>query len=62
MTEKVFPFRLTIVEKTIYEYQEIVQPLGTMNNVIIEANINIPFYQEVKYIPGILETLKYAWI
>jgi hypothetical protein len=33
-----------------------------MYKTVIDVYIRIPFNQEIKYIPGILETLKYAWI
>ena len=29
---------------------------------VLDVTIKIPLNQEVRYIPGILETLKYAWI
>jgi Transmembrane protein 231 len=33
-----------------------------MYKTVVDVTVKIPFNQEVKYIPGILETLKYAWI
>ena len=51
-----------LIERTVYDYQEIVQPLGHMYKTSIDVNITIPFNQEVKYMPGVLESIKYAWI
>lgn len=48
-------------EKTIYDASTIVQPLGSSTSTTIEVTVRIPPSQLVTYIPGTLETLKFAW-
>ncbi|CDW84907.1 transmembrane protein 231 [Stylonychia lemnae] len=57
-----YPLFFDILERTVYNYNYIVQPYGQMFKTTLDVTIKIPFSQEVIYIPGILETLKYAWI
>ena len=37
------------------------QPLGSSFSTTIEMNVDVPLSQEVRYRPGVLETLKFAW-
>lgn len=39
-----------------------VQPMGTAFSTTIEMLTSIPKTQEVRYRPGVLETLKFAWV
>jgi len=48
-------------EKVYYEARTIVQPLGSSFSTTIEMNVDVPLSQEVRYRPGVLETLKFAW-
>ncbi len=37
------------------------QPMGSMFTTVIDIYVRIPIAQEIFYIPGVLETLKFAW-
>ena len=51
------------IERTQYaEKNIIVQPYGNPDKLTIDLSVKIPRTQKVRYTPGILETLKYAWI
>lgn len=50
------------IEKLTYDYQHIVQPFASPHKTSIMIEVEIPTSQEVKYIPGVLQTLKFAWI
>lgn len=39
-----------------------IQPLGNPFKTSIAIDVNIPESQQLRYIPGALETLKFAWI
>jgi hypothetical protein len=39
-----------------------VQPYGSVDKLSIDLSIKIPSTQRIRYVPGILETLKHAWI
>lgn len=41
---------------------EIIHPFANPHKTQIFIDAEIPIQQEVKYIPGILQTLKFAWI
>lgn len=49
-------------EKTVYNYQSVIQPFGSSKETSIETYIRIPTNQRVSYIPGLLETLKLGWL
>ena len=51
------------LERTQYaETNILVQPYGNPDKLTIDLSVRIPRTQKVRYTPGILETLKYAWI
>ena len=51
------------IERTQYaETNILVQPYGNPDKLTIDLFVRIPRTQKVRYTPGILETLKYAWI
>ena len=51
------------IERTQYaETNILVQPYGNPDKLTIDLSVRIPRTQKVRYTPGILETLKYAWI
>jgi hypothetical protein len=50
------------VERLDYDYNVVVQPLGAPGKTSIQLDIGVPINQELRYIPGVLETLKFAWI
>lgn len=45
-----------------YRGNNLVQPQGSSFSTTIEMEIDVPRSQEVKYRPGVMETLKFAWI
>lgn len=49
-------------ERLWYDYQAVVQPYANPYKTQIVMEIDIPTSQEVKYIPGVLQTLKFAWV
>ena len=58
-----FTFKSDFIERTVYDQQSIlVKPLGSANKVAIDITVRVPSNQRIRYVPGILETLKYAWI
>ena len=50
------------LERLDFEYNYVVQPLGSPSKTTIQLDMAVPINQEVSYIPGVLETLKFAWI
>lgn len=51
------------IERTIFHQKSLlVQPYGPVNKLTLDISIKIPATQRIRYTPGILETLKYAWI
>jgi hypothetical protein len=49
-------------ERLEYNAQSIVQPMGSRFSTTLDININIPTSQEIVYRPGVMETLKFAWV
>ena len=49
------------VEKLKFDYQWLIQPLGSQYKTEILVDVHVPVQQEIQYIPGVLETLKNAW-
>ena len=49
------------VEKLNFDYQYLIQPLGSKFRTEIMVDLHVPIQQEIQYIPGVLETLKNAW-
>lgn len=49
------------LEKTIFDYQWLIQPLGAKNKPAIYIDVHVPIAQKLRYIPGVLEVLKMAW-
>lgn len=39
-----------------------VQPMGKAFSTTIEVIITVPLSQEIRYRPGVLETLKFGWV
>jgi hypothetical protein len=39
-----------------------VQPYASPQKTSIVVNVKIPAHQQIKYIPGTLQTLKFAWV
>ena len=61
--EKVNNLDLTSLERTVLNQQQLlVQPYGNPNKLVIDLGIRIPPTQRVRYVPGVLETIKHAWI
>jgi len=48
-------------ERLKFDYIHLIQPLGSQFKTKLIITVNIPESQEIKYIPGVLETLKFAW-
>lgn len=48
-------------ERLKFDYQWLVQPLGSQYKTQVVIDAYIPIQQEIKYIPGVLESLKNAW-
>ena len=62
-TEKVSKYlQVTYTERLIYEYSSVIQPVAAPNKSSLTIDVRIPNGQKVLYIPGTLETLKFAWI
>lgn len=36
--------------------------MGNPSKTVLQIYANVPQQQEIKYIPGVLETLKFAWV
>ncbi len=49
------------IDKLKFDYQWLIQPLGSQYKTQVLVDVNIPIQQEIQYIPGVLETLKNAW-
>jgi hypothetical protein len=45
-----------------FNYEYLIQPIGNPYKAVIQIYAHVPVQQEVKYVPGILETLKFAWV
>lgn len=39
-----------------------IQPLGASRTAKVSMDVVVPINQRVLYIPGVLETLKFAWV
>ena len=50
------------IERLNFDYKYLIQPLGTANSSTIKISAEVPIGQRVVYIPGVLETLKFAWV
>ena len=53
---------MCLIEKLVYDYRYFVQPYAAPHKTQLVVNVKIPSHQQVKYIPGTLQTLKFAWI
>lgn len=49
-------------EKLHYDHAAFVQPMGSSYTTTLELKIHVPLSQEIKYRPGVMETLKFAWV
>ena len=49
-------------EKVNYVATNFVQNLGSRFSTTLEVNIHVPKSQEIVYRPGVLETIKFAWV
>lgn len=49
-------------ERLGYDYSALVQPYASPYKTSLDFTINVPKSQQVAYIPGILQTLKFAWL
>lgn len=49
-------------ESTKFEHQKLVYGIGNPETLEIDIEIVVPWYQEVQYQTGSLESLKHAWI
>ena len=47
---------------TEFEGVTLVQPLGSAFSTTIDMSITVPKSQEVRYRPGVVETLKFGWV
>lgn len=54
--------QVTYIERLIYEYSSVIQPVAAPYKSSLTIDVRIPNGQKVLYIPGTLETLKFAWI
>lgn len=50
------------IERLSYDYSALVQPFASPYKTSLDFTINIPKQQRVAYIPGVLQTLKFAWL
>ena len=53
---------ILLSERTNFDYNYIVQPIGSPYKTSLTIECWIPSNQKVEYIPGTLETLKFALI
>ena len=53
---------LTCTERTEYKAETIVQPLGSSFSTTLDLTIKVPISQEIMYRPGMMETIKFAWV
>lgn len=51
-----------LTEKVDFRFQHLIQPIGNPNKTVLQVFAHVPKSQEVRYVPGILETLKFAWV
>lgn len=50
-------------ETTVYQYNKpLVLPAGTTDTVNLNVKIRVPEAQDVAYVPGFSEVLKFAWV
>ena len=49
-------------EKLDFDHTQFIQPMGSSYTTTIEVTIHVPLSQEIKYRPGVMETLKFAWV
>ena len=45
-----------------YDYNKIIQPMGSPSSTTVEMGVHIPVSQEIMYKPGIMEVLKFALV
>ena len=53
---------LTLAETLNYMGNTLVQPLGSSFSTTVELKLEVPTSQEVHYRPGVMETMKFAWV
>ena len=51
-----------LAERIEYDYNTIIQPLGSSHTTTVNMKIHNPTSQMIKYIPGVMETAKFAWV
>ena len=49
-------------ERLSYKAQSIVQPLGSPHSTTIKLQMHVPKHQQIVYMPGVMEALKFAWV
>ena len=49
-------------ERLDYDSKQIVQPLGSSFSTTIEMGMHVPASQELVYMPGVMETMKFALV
>ena len=49
-------------EVTEFDAITLVQPMGSAFSTTIDMSITVPKSQEVRYRPGVVETLKFGWV
>ena len=49
-------------ERVEYQSNTLVQPLGRAFSTTIEMKVRVPRAQQIRYRPGVLEVIKFAWI
>ena len=49
-------------ETTVFDGDIVVMPYGDPNSLFVKVHLEVPKFQWVEYMSGILEGLKYAWI
>ena len=50
------------LERITYNYENIVQPQGSNLKTSLEIDLRVPLSQEIVYLPGFMETIKFAWV
>jgi len=49
-------------ERVEYHSTQIVQPMGSAFTTTLDLQIHVPKTQEIVYKPGVMQTLKFAWV
>ena len=49
-------------ERLDFKSNDFVMPLGNRFSTTLDITVNIPVSQQIKYRPGVMETIKFGWV